>query len=103
MKWYTRTVASVLPTPEDVKNVPQYASYGGWRDHLLSLDGDALFKERAIIGSPETVAKKIRYLRDEGGLPMLLPFFNFGTLPLESVKKSMTLFSREVMPALSED
>jgi alkanesulfonate monooxygenase SsuD/methylene tetrahydromethanopterin reductase-like flavin-dependent oxidoreductase (luciferase family) len=99
--WYTQTLGKYLPSREDTKDTPQYAYYSEWREEVLSLKGDRLFKERAVIGSPDTVIEKVRYLNEEAGVTTFLPFMNFGTMPSEMVKRSMTLFAEEVIPAIN--
>jgi alkanesulfonate monooxygenase SsuD/methylene tetrahydromethanopterin reductase-like flavin-dependent oxidoreductase (luciferase family) len=98
--WYCRTLSSCLPGWEETRGTP-FEYYTQWKEQLLELDGEPLLGERAVIGSPETVIEKIRYLEQEGGMTTFIPFMNFGTMPLEMVKQSMTLFAEEVMPAFA--
>ena len=99
--WYTQTLGKYLPSREETKDTPQYAYYSEWREEVLALKGDYLFKDRAVIGSPETVIEKVRYLNEEAGVTTFLPFMNFGTMPVELVKRSMKLFAEEVIPAIN--
>ncbi|UGS35977.1 LLM class flavin-dependent oxidoreductase [Capillimicrobium parvum] len=101
--WYTQTLGGLLPSRDDTRETPQYAYYSEWRDEVLTLKGDRLFKDRAVIGSPDTVIEKVRYLRDEGGVTTFLPFMNFGTMPTDLARRSMKLFAEEVIPPLRED
>jgi len=53
-----------------------------------------------LFGSPQTVAEKMRRLR-EMGIRHVATLHNFGALEPRLVERSMTLFAREVMPQLS--
>jgi alkanesulfonate monooxygenase SsuD/methylene tetrahydromethanopterin reductase-like flavin-dependent oxidoreductase (luciferase family) len=53
-----------------------------------------------LIGSPDTVATKLRQYADEGMFNTLLGEFNFGYLTDEQVMRSLRLFGEEVMPRL---
>lgn len=57
------------------------------RDHAIGL-----------IGSPETVAAKLRAYSEEGLFNTLLGEFNFGMLTEEQVMRSIRLFGEEVIP-----
>ncbi len=65
------------------------------------LDPERFYNETAIIGGPETVARRIADLRDRLGVTYvnLLPSF-FGMLPPHLLLQSLTRFSTEVMPRL---
>jgi alkanesulfonate monooxygenase SsuD/methylene tetrahydromethanopterin reductase-like flavin-dependent oxidoreductase (luciferase family) len=55
---------------------------------------------RYIVGDPEMVLRKLKAYRDVG-YNHIVGVFNSGTrLPLEKVRSSMELFSREVLPAV---
>lgn len=60
--------------------------------------------EKGIIisGSPDTVAKKMRKLYEEKGVGKMLMMNHAGLLPDDKVKKSLRLFSKEVMPQLED-
>ncbi|HEY7066597.1 MAG TPA: LLM class flavin-dependent oxidoreductase [Chloroflexota bacterium] len=55
-----------------------------------------------LIGSPETVAAKLRLYAEEGLFNTLLGEFNFGYLSEEQVMRSLRLFGEEVMPRLRD-
>ena len=55
-----------------------------------------------LIGSPETVAQKLRDYASEGLFNTLLGEFNFGFLEEEQVMRSIRLFGEEVIPRLRE-
>jgi alkanesulfonate monooxygenase SsuD/methylene tetrahydromethanopterin reductase-like flavin-dependent oxidoreductase (luciferase family) len=56
----------------------------------------------AIVGSPETVYKKLEENLTRLGTGNLLGLFQLGTLPADLTKKNLELFAREVMPRLRE-
>jgi alkanesulfonate monooxygenase SsuD/methylene tetrahydromethanopterin reductase-like flavin-dependent oxidoreductase (luciferase family) len=53
-----------------------------------------------IVGSPQTVADRLKAIALETGLGTLIPNFVLGDLPHELTRKSIELFAREVMPKL---
>ncbi len=55
-------------------------------------------QELMLFGNPDTVAKKIKWMRDELGVNYIMCWMNMGGLDQERVLKSMELFSKEVMP-----
>jgi alkanesulfonate monooxygenase SsuD/methylene tetrahydromethanopterin reductase-like flavin-dependent oxidoreductase (luciferase family) len=63
------------------------------------LEPERFYRETAIIGGPETVAGRIRELRDEHGVRYvnLLASF-FGYLPEHLLRRSLRLFAGEVAP-----
>jgi alkanesulfonate monooxygenase SsuD/methylene tetrahydromethanopterin reductase-like flavin-dependent oxidoreductase (luciferase family) len=54
----------------------------------------------AIVGSPETVRQKLREGIKQAGCGIIQGIFQVGSLSHEHTLKNMTLFAREVMPAL---
>ena len=61
---------------------------------------DILANGICLFGSVETVADKVRRLH-EMGIRHLATMHNFGALDPARVERSMTLFAREVMPAVA--
>ena len=55
-------------------------------------------QELMLFGNPDSVARKIKWMRDELGVNYVMCWMNMGGLDQERVLKSMSLFSREVMP-----
>lgn len=55
-------------------------------------------QELMLFGSPDTVARRVEWLRDELGVNYVLCWMNMGGLEPERVQHSMGLFAREVMP-----
>ncbi|MGH7089789.1 MAG: LLM class flavin-dependent oxidoreductase, partial [Stellaceae bacterium] len=69
--------------------------------HLL--DGDwQLEHDLLLVGSPDTVAKKLRRYASEGLFDTFFGEFNFGDLPEPDLMRSIRLFGTEVMPRLRE-
>ena len=55
----------------------------------------------ALVGSPETVARKIAQGSEEIGYDHFAGKFHIGRMPHDMVEKSFQLFGREVIPAFS--
>jgi alkanesulfonate monooxygenase SsuD/methylene tetrahydromethanopterin reductase-like flavin-dependent oxidoreductase (luciferase family) len=67
--------------------------------HLF--DADYLLKhELVFIGSPETVAAKIRAAAESGVFNVFMGEFNFSDLPEADLMRSIRLFGEKVIPAL---
>jgi alkanesulfonate monooxygenase SsuD/methylene tetrahydromethanopterin reductase-like flavin-dependent oxidoreductase (luciferase family) len=88
---------------------PGYMSPGSLRGVLLSgMRGfagsgyeDLLAAGQAVVGSPATVAARLRELYDElGGFGQLIGLFAIGPSTHEQVMRSAELFATEVMPVL---
>ena len=54
----------------------------------------------AVVGSPATVREKMREALKLTGCGIVQGIFQVGSMPHELATKNMTLFAREVMPAL---
>ena len=62
---------------------------------------DYLMKNDLVfIGSPETVANKIRATAEAGLYNVFLGEFNFSDLPASDLMRSIRLFGEKVIPAL---
>jgi alkanesulfonate monooxygenase SsuD/methylene tetrahydromethanopterin reductase-like flavin-dependent oxidoreductase (luciferase family) len=67
--------------------------------HLF--DADYLFKHDLVfIGSPQTVAEKIRAAAEAGVFNVFMGEFNFSDLPQDALLRSIRLFGEKVIPAL---
>ncbi len=67
--------------------------------HLF--DGDYLFdNDLVFIGSPQTVAAKIKAAAQTGLFNVFMGEFNFADLPQADLLRSIRLFGEQVMPAL---
>jgi alkanesulfonate monooxygenase SsuD/methylene tetrahydromethanopterin reductase-like flavin-dependent oxidoreductase (luciferase family) len=65
------------------------------------LETERWLREVAIVGSPDSVAKRIAELRDELGFGSLQLVTGFlGNLPQQEVVRTLELFAREVKPRL---
>lgn len=63
-------------------------------------DTDDLLDRFLVIGTPDTVIRQIRRIREAVGITHFNSSFWFGDLEQARVLRSMELFAREVMPAL---
>lgn len=66
-------------------------SYDFWIDNGL-----------ALIGSPETVARKLKDSQDRLGFNSFAANHHIGRMPTDLVDKSITLFGKEVFPAFEQ-
>jgi alkanesulfonate monooxygenase SsuD/methylene tetrahydromethanopterin reductase-like flavin-dependent oxidoreductase (luciferase family) len=64
---------------------------------LRSQTWEDLLASALVIGSPETVARKVRQL-EQAGVGEMVCWMNFGGLPPHKVRRSMHLFAEEVIP-----
>lgn len=64
---------------------------------LKSQTWEDLLESALLIGSPETIARKVSELQD-AGVGELACWMNFGGLSTDKVRRSMRLFAEEVMP-----
>ena len=55
-----------------------------------------------FVGSPETVARKIKAAAEEGLFNVFVGEFNMGAMPEEDLMRSIRLFGTEVIPALRD-
>jgi alkanesulfonate monooxygenase SsuD/methylene tetrahydromethanopterin reductase-like flavin-dependent oxidoreductase (luciferase family) len=63
----------------------------------LPLSYDHLYEKRAVIGTPESCAAKIREFQQQG-IEYFICNFAFGGMEHDKVLRSMELFAKEVMP-----
>ena len=80
------------PTARELARVFQgmSSSYDFWTDNGL-----------ALVGSPETVARKLKEQYDLIGYDIFCANHRFGAIPLKQSMKSLKLFGEEVIPAFS--
>jgi alkanesulfonate monooxygenase SsuD/methylene tetrahydromethanopterin reductase-like flavin-dependent oxidoreductase (luciferase family) len=74
----------------------QYSDYKSW-DHGLTID--ELIQQDAVIGSPETVAKRLNRYR-EIGFTSVIVRSEWPGMPVEHIDSSIELLGREVFPRL---
>jgi alkanesulfonate monooxygenase SsuD/methylene tetrahydromethanopterin reductase-like flavin-dependent oxidoreductase (luciferase family) len=68
---------------------------------LAAVSYDELLRDRLAYGTPDMVAERLAWLRDELELTGVIVEANVGGgLPLELVRRSLQLFAREVAPRL---
>jgi alkanesulfonate monooxygenase SsuD/methylene tetrahydromethanopterin reductase-like flavin-dependent oxidoreductase (luciferase family) len=66
-------------------------------------DADYLRRNDLVfIGSPKTVAEKLRATAEAGLFNVFLGEFNFSDLPAQDVMRSIRLFGEQVIPALRD-
>ncbi len=68
-----------------------------WMDFDYLHENDLL-----IVGSPETVARKLKSAAEKGLFNVFCGEFNVGSLPEDNLMRSIRLFGTKVIPALRE-
>ena len=98
-----------LKIPGELASPPGYMSLGSLRGVIAagmrafsSLSYEELLAQGyAVVGSPETVARRLREMYDDlGGYGQLIGLFAIGPSTHEQVMRSAELFAGEVIPAL---
>jgi len=97
-RWYADAFARSL-SAEGIKGMPQGSDQDAARirQRIAAIDFDALVEGPLLIGSPETVARKVTELQAHG-VGELIMWMNFGGLDPANVRRSMRLFASEVLP-----
>jgi len=101
-KFLNFTAEMLLPpgymSTDSLKRVRQHKSQlsGSQTPEVLNEQGVVL------VGSPDTIRKRLTEYHREVNLGYFLPMLQFATLPPDLTHKSMELFADEVMPALRE-
>ena len=101
--WYIRKAARIWGERDRSKVAQQYANYNDVLEYFDTVEFDEVFDKLAIFGTPDQVAEKIRWIRDEGGCNYLMNFMWFGGSSHEKAKRNMQLFAEEVMPRFVDD
>jgi alkanesulfonate monooxygenase SsuD/methylene tetrahydromethanopterin reductase-like flavin-dependent oxidoreductase (luciferase family) len=96
--WYIRTAAKIWGERDRSKVAEQYANYSDILEWLESVTFEEVYENLGMFGTPDAVAEKVRWMRDEGGVGQLMNFMWFGGIAQDKVLRNMTLFAREVMP-----
>ncbi len=96
--WYQEALRRFL-IPERIETLHPLLRPGfrSMAERLTKITWERLVAETVAFGSPDTVAEKLDELR-RLGVGEVLCWMNFGGLPQDSVRRSMELFAREVMP-----
>ena len=72
-------------------------------DNQKWMDFDYLHEnDLMIVGSPETVARKLKSTAEKGLFNVFCGEFNVGSLPEDNLMRSIRLFGTKVIPALRE-
>jgi alkanesulfonate monooxygenase SsuD/methylene tetrahydromethanopterin reductase-like flavin-dependent oxidoreductase (luciferase family) len=66
-------------------------------ERMSKFDYEALLRDSLLVGSPETVIRKLGEM-ERAGVGEVACWMNFGGVPPERVRRSMRLFADEVMP-----
>ena len=96
--WYIRTAAKIWGERDRSKVAAQYANYNDVLEWLEVVSFEEVYESLGMFGTPDAVAEKVRWMRDEGGVDQLMNFMWFGGLEQDKVARNMTLFAEEVMP-----
>jgi alkanesulfonate monooxygenase SsuD/methylene tetrahydromethanopterin reductase-like flavin-dependent oxidoreductase (luciferase family) len=101
--WYSRSAGKTWQGDED-KDAGLPDDYAHWRtlsQRTATLEWDDLYRNRSLIGSPDTVAAKVRQL--EGwGVDDLIVFSSFGGMPHDKTCRSLRLFAEQVIPRVRD-
>ena len=96
--WYQESFRKFV-VPERIEDAHPSLQPGfrAMAEKLGRVTWEDLVRETLAFGSPDTVARHIAYMR-ELGVGQVLCWMNFGGLAQDKIRRSMELFSREVMP-----
>ena len=100
--WYIRTAAKIWGERDRSKVASQYANYNDILEYLDVVPFSEVYNELGMFGTPDAVAEKVRWMRDEGGVEQLINFTWFGGISQEKALRNMELFAHEVMPRFKE-
>ena len=100
--WYIRTAAKIWGERDRSKVAAQYANYNDILEWLDVVPFEEVYDNLGMFGTPDAVAEKVRWMRDEGGVGQLMNFMGFGGLSQEKVLRNMRLFAEEVMPRFKQ-
>jgi alkanesulfonate monooxygenase SsuD/methylene tetrahydromethanopterin reductase-like flavin-dependent oxidoreductase (luciferase family) len=103
LMWYIRKAARIWGERDRSKVAAQYANYNDILEYLETVTFDEVYENMSIIGTPDRVVEKLRWLRDEGGCDYVMNFMWFGGISHEKAMRNMELFAREVVPRLRDD
>ena len=103
----------IASTNEVYNNTPRQGGTFTQAEEKLGSRSDEIFRNKtdmdflmrrnlAFVGSPETVAKRIREASAEGMFNTIMAEFNIGTVGEEDLMRSITLFGQQVIPALRD-
>ncbi len=98
--WYQESFRKFL-IPERIEDTHPSLQPGfrAMAERLSRITWEGLVAETLAVGAPDTVARHLEQMR-EIGVGQVMCWMNFGGLRQDKVRRSMELFSREVMPRL---
>jgi alkanesulfonate monooxygenase SsuD/methylene tetrahydromethanopterin reductase-like flavin-dependent oxidoreductase (luciferase family) len=96
--WYQSSLKRFL-IPERIEDAHPdlQPAFRAQAERLAKVTWDDLVRETLVFGSPDTVTRKMKQM-EEIGVGQAMCWMNFGGLAQDKVRRSMELFSREVMP-----
>jgi alkanesulfonate monooxygenase SsuD/methylene tetrahydromethanopterin reductase-like flavin-dependent oxidoreductase (luciferase family) len=97
-RWYLDAFARSI-RPDGLRGISESvrAAATASADRIETLQWERLVEDCLLIGSPETVRRRVAELK-AAGVGELLCWMNFGGLPPEKARRSMQLFADEVLP-----
>jgi alkanesulfonate monooxygenase SsuD/methylene tetrahydromethanopterin reductase-like flavin-dependent oxidoreductase (luciferase family) len=96
--WYQSALKRFL-VPDRIEDAHPdlQPAFRAMAERLDKITWEDLARETLVFGAPDTVAAKMEDMR-KLGVGQALCWMNFGGLPQDKVRRSMELFSKEVMP-----
>ena len=96
--WYQSSLKRFLvPDRIEEAHPDLQAGFRAMAERLAKVTWEDLCRETLVFGSPETVTRHMLEMQ-KLGVGQTLCWMNFGGLPQDKVRRSMELFSKEVMP-----
>ena len=122
-QWPLQRPVHVAETEQEAREIPREGVMWMWNMSAMLRDIDArsdvhedlaewrrtnsakvtyeqILEKKAFFGTPDTVAAKIKWLRDTHNIHHFIGDFSAGTLEHSKVLRSMELFAEKVMPQL---
>ncbi len=99
--WYVRLAAKIWGERDRSKVVAQYDNYTDFLEYFETVSFDEIYRDLSMLGTPDMVAEKVGWMRDQG-VDELLAFMSFGGLSQEKALRNMELFATEVMPRFKD-
>jgi alkanesulfonate monooxygenase SsuD/methylene tetrahydromethanopterin reductase-like flavin-dependent oxidoreductase (luciferase family) len=96
--WYQSALKRFL-VPDRIEDAHPdlQPAFRAMAERLAKVTWDDLVRETLVFGSPDTVCRHMEAMR-KIGVGQAMCWMNFGGLPHAQVRRSMELFSKEVMP-----
>ena len=103
----------IASTREVYENTPRVGGVFSQSEEKVGPRSDEIFRNKTdidflmqrnlvFVGSPETVARRIREAAAEGMFNTVMAEFNIGTVGEEDLMQSLNLFGQQVIPALRD-